>query len=269
METEKKSRQSKIVEIFSRFFSRKKADFVGVENQSEDIYQFLQKKKESRKKALKIIGLVVLILMILAAGIAVYFRSKNADQGVVKQEVAKVEIPENQDHVFVNDVSGVMPVVAEDKEDDTTGLAGVSENYRLRDVAIGGSNVVLVGGSENLALKVSDVRSETLMSKDGKELKMLVSWKTNKLAKSEVKYSKNGQGDEKGYREDGYGFSHALVMNKLDPSTRYLFTVHANDRAGNVDVSEQLAVFTGARPVSVFELIASQFGDIFGWAMKK
>ena len=82
-------------------------------------------------------------------------------------------------------------------------------------------------------------------------------------------YSKDGAGAETKIKEDGYGFSHALVLNSLEQSTRYLFTVAVNDRSGNNVSSDALAVYTGAKPVSVFELIASQFGDIFGWAMKK
>lgn len=274
METEKINKQSKIVEALKNFFLRKKVDFIGGENraggQPEDIFQAFQQKKEARKRAWKIASLMFVVLLIAAAGTISYLRNKNKAENVTQQEAVKIEIPAEQDHVFVNDVEGVMPITDDnEKKDSTSGLAGVSENYRLKDVSVGGFNALLAGDTENLPLEISDVRSETLMSKDGKEIKMLVSWKTNKLAKSQVEYSKNGGIDEKKYNEDGYGFSHALVMNKLDSSTRYLFTVNAADRTGNKDVSEQLAVFTGAKPVSVFELIASQFGDIFGWAMKK
>lgn len=251
-------------------------DFVGAQNSEKDMFEAFQEKKQRKQKIVKrIVFCLILGLMIVAAW-TLFSRSRKSaesENSPVENtaEVAKIQIPENQDHVFVNDVAGVIEEKSTEAatEDAGQGLAGKSENYELKDLAIGGISMALMGGDENLPVAVSDVRSETLMSKDGKSIKMLVLWKTNKLAKSEVLYSKNGGMEEKSFKEDAYGFSHALVINQLDESTRYLFTVKVKDRGGNEINSDQLAVFTGAKPVSVFEMIATQFGDIFGWAMKK
>jgi hypothetical protein len=253
--------------------SRIEEDLFGDEiNQDELIYQSFQKRKTFKKRASKNTSIALVLLIIVGAAIAIYFKTKSAKQSVAVKQQVQIEIPQNQNHVFVNDVSGVSVGEKNDSKitnDESNRLAGKSENFRIRDIAIGGGNIVLAAGSESLPLKVSDVRSETLMSKDGKKTQLLVSWKTNKLAKSEVKYSKDGKGVEKNIKEEGYGFSHALVINSLEQSTRYLFTVVVSDRGGSMAASDKLAVYTGTKPVSVFDLISKQMNEIFGWALKK
>lgn len=273
METGKNLKKSEIIEQVNDFPSQEEEELVEFEkNQAETDFQALNrehKKREFRKKYSKRALLLVVVVVLLGALLFLFLNSrKNNDNSVAK--VATVEIPKDADHAFINDVSGVQ----EKTEDVTKGnvsaeIAGVSENYRIRDIAVGGGNIVLAATTESLPLKVSDVHSETLMSKDGKKIQLLLSWKTNKLAKSEVGYSSNTKGTEKKIKDDGYGFSHALVLNSLEPSTRYLFTVRVSDRSGNVVNSDTLAVYTGSKPISVFDLISNQMNDIFGWALKK
>ena len=271
METENEKKQPEVVEYINDFPSKEKENQFELEQkQAEENFQASQEKAVRKKKFFKMFRIAFVLLVIVGVGIFAYLRNKNQQAGLNQQKV-QVEIPKNQDHVFVNDVSGVNAVVEDVKiaSEDLKGIAAKSENYRIRDIAIGGANMVLAAETEKIPLKVSDVRSETLMSKDGKKTQLLISWKTNKLAKSEVGYSKDGNGVERNVKEDGYGFSHALVLNSLEQSTRYLFAVTANDRSGNSVTSDSLAVYTGTKPVSVIELISSQMGEIFGWALKK
>lgn len=268
MEKEKDKNQPEIVGSIDGVPRDGEDRFERDKNQEETAFQAFQKKKTFRKKALKVSGFVFVGIMIITAVGAAYFRNKNTEQGNVARPQMQVEVPQDKD-VFVNDVSGAQEETAIISEDvNKAEVTGVSENYRIRDIAVGGGNVVLAATTEGLALKVSDVHSETLMSKDGKRTQLLLSWKTNKLAKSEVKYAKDGNGMERSIKEDGYGFSHALILNSLEQSTRYLFTVSAVDRSGNAAKSNALAVYTGAKPVSVFDLISAQMGDIFGWAIR-
>jgi hypothetical protein len=273
LEEEKDKNQKVAVDNFNSTSSEEEESFTNKEYQPELVFQALQKKKMLRNKILKIIGIIALLLIIITAASAVYSRNKQAKTNAEAINQVAVEIPAGQDHAFVGDstantqqdsVKTVAAVVsAEDK-----GVAGKSENYQIKNISIGGSSVILASEDENLELKITEVHSETLLSKDGKKTEMLLSWKTNKLGKSEVKYSKNGADGERSIKEDGYGFSHALILSSLEQSTRYLFTVNAIDRSGNGATSDTLAIFTGTKPVSVFDLISNQMADIFGWALK-
>jgi len=271
LKKEKEKKQPKIVENIESVPVGKDAHFGVENNQAELKFQAFSKKMELKKKVLKIAGISFLLLMMIAASAAVYFRNKNAQQSSAVKQQVQMEIPKNEDHIFVNESGNVSKeqnavVVA---GDDLKGIAGKSENYKIKDIAIGGANIVLAAETEALPLKAMDVRSEMLMTKDGKKMQVLISWKTNKLAKSEVKYAKDGKGAEKNIKEYGYGFSHALVLNNLEQATRYVFTVSVTDRSGNVSVSDAIAVYTGSKPVSVIELISSEMESIFGWALKK
>lgn len=268
LETEKEKKQSEIVEKSKSVPAGGEAHFGVEENESELMFQAFQQKKALKKKILKIAGSVSIVLLMIIAGASVYLRNKNSQQIAAPIKQAQIEIPQDKDHIIVNETGDVSKEQNNLAENDSRGIAGKSENFQIKDIAIGGASVVLAAETETLPLKVLDVRSEMLMTKDGKKMQVLVSWKTNKLAKSEVKYAKDGKGAEKNIKEYGYGFSHALVLNNLEQATRYVFTVSATDRSGNNSVSDALAVYTGSKPVSVFDLISNEMGNIFGWALK-
>lgn len=271
MEQEKPKKYEEDIGIADKFPMEKESSPEAEKDQAELNFIGYQKKLEKRKRMIKI-GAIIFVLGLTIAAILflVLDKKENFEEPSEKKEVA-ISISEDKDYVFVND-SGVSNADAEssatkESNEDMRGFEGSSENYRIKDIAIGGGSIVLAATTENLLLKVTDVHSEVLMSKDGKKTQLLLSWKTNKIARSEVKYSKGAKGSEKNAKEGGYGFSHALVLSNLEQSTRYLFTVNAVDRGGNRAVSDTLAVFTGSKPVSIFDLISTQMSDIFGWAL--
>ncbi|MEI7891398.1 MAG: hypothetical protein WCI36_05555 [bacterium] len=278
MEEEKDKNQQKIVEQINDSPVDDGEDFQHEKSKEEADFQAFQENRLKKKKIAKIkMASIGLIIFTIFVGLFIFFKDKFMPAGSSVQSEVALKVPENVESAVVTDgivtdtstskqAKTVADAVVASDQDET---AGVSEHYRIKNVSIGGgSNVVLSNISEGLTLAITDVHSETLMSRDGKKTKLLISWKTNKLAKSEIKYSKNGNGAEKNIKEDGYGFSHALILNDLEQSTRYVFGVSANDRSGKVVSSDALAVFTGAKPVSVFDLISNQMGDIFGWALK-
>ncbi len=272
LETEKDKKEQEIAGVNGVSGNREDC-FVGALDhaKAENDFQALQEKTISRKKMLHFFSIVFVILMMIAASVAVYFRDKNSNQAAaaIEQAASQTAAVSNQNTAIVNDVTGVSAVdTVVESENELRGIAGKSESYFIRDISIGGGNIVLAADDEALPLKVTDVHSDTLMTKDGKKSEVVISWKTNKLAKSTVKYAKDAAGSEKSIKEDGYGFAHAFAVNNLEQSTRYLFTVVAVDRSGNSVTSGQLAVFTGTKPISVIDLISAQMGDIFGWALK-
>lgn len=270
MEQDKNKKQSEVVEYINDFPTEQELAQIELEKkQEESRLAMINKRYEKRvalKNKFKKIALIFVVVASIGAAIFLLFSNyKNKTQNAVVKK-ASVIIPENTDHVFVNDTQGVL--LPEEAVDETRGLVGRSENFQVKDLVFGGETMVVAGESENLPIKISDVRSEALMSKDGKEVKMLVSWKTNKLAKSSVRYRKDTLNLETVLKEGGYGFSHALILAKLEPSTRFLFTVEASDRQGKSESSETFAIFTGSKPVSVFDLISGEINKMFGWAIK-
>jgi hypothetical protein len=212
---------------------------------------------------------VVFLVVLLIAG-ALFFlwqRQRSIDQQNAEPDVA-AQLPADTTNSFVNDVSGVSPAVEQNQDNAVPpGVISKSENFQLKEVSFGGSAELLSNESESLQLKISDVRSEILTSKDGSQSEVLIRWKTNKMASSSVDYDKSGI--SKKLSEGGFGYSHALILTDLEQSKRYVFVISAQDRWGNQTNSENFSIYTGAKVASIFELITQQFEDIFGWAIKK
>jgi hypothetical protein len=263
---EKDKKQQEIVEYVNDFPTEEEEK---ASQQAEAGFQRAQKKRELLRKIAKI-AVILFIAVTLVWGIYAAFksRSNNPQSTAAPKKTVNVPIPEGKDHVFVNDTNGIEENNTSTQIDESKGLAGQSENYKIKDIAVGGSSVVLAAETEILPIAVYDVRSETLFSRDQKDTKLLISWKTNKLARSDVSYSKSGS-DERTLKENSYGFTHALVISKMDQATRYSFVIDANDRGNSHTKSDEFVVYTGNKNVSVFELISNELDSMFGWAIKK
>jgi LPXTG-motif cell wall-anchored protein len=144
-----------------------------------------------------------------------------------------------------------------------------SENFRVGDIAIGGEAEFLLTEDTSEPLDISTIRGEAFNEKNKQEVKLVLSWKTNKLAKSEIMYSKGVGQAEKTVSEDDYALNHSLIISGLDQASTYIYTIASQDRFGNSITSDPYAVYTGSRTVSLFDLIASAVGEVFGWAINK
>ncbi|MEK9151242.1 MAG: hypothetical protein AAB547_01275 [Patescibacteria group bacterium] len=144
-----------------------------------------------------------------------------------------------------------------------------SENFRVGDIAIGGEAEFLLTENTPEPLKISAIRGETFIEKNKQEVKLVLNWKTNKLAKSEIRYSKGTGQEGKTASEEDYSLNHSLIIPGLDQASTYIYTIAAQDRFGNAVVSDPYAVYTGSRTVSLFDLIAGAIGDVFGWAVSR
>lgn len=144
-----------------------------------------------------------------------------------------------------------------------------SENFRVGDIAIGGEAEFLLTEDTPEPLEISSIRGEAFTEKNKQEVKLVLSWKTNKLAKSEIMYSKGVGQSEKTISEDDYALNHSIIISGLDQASTYVYKIASQDRFGNSAVSDPYAVYTGSRIVSLFDLIASAVGEVFGWAINK
>jgi hypothetical protein len=144
-----------------------------------------------------------------------------------------------------------------------------SENFRVGDIAIGGEAEFLLTEDTPEPLQVSEIRGEAFTEKNKPEVKLVLSWKTNKLAKSEITYSKGIGQAKKTMNEEDFNMNHSLIIPGLDQASTYLYTIVSRDRFGNEITSDQHAVYTGSKTISLFDLIAGAIGDVFGWAIKK
>lgn len=144
-----------------------------------------------------------------------------------------------------------------------------SENFRVGDISIGGEAQFLLSEDSPEPLEVSSIRGEAFTEKNKPEVKLVINWRTNKLAKSTISYSKGVGQAKKSIEEEDYSLNHSLIVPGLDQASTYVYAIESSDRFGNQITSESHAVYTGSRTVSLFDLIANAVGDVFGWAIKK
>jgi hypothetical protein len=144
-----------------------------------------------------------------------------------------------------------------------------SENYRVGDIAIGGEAEFFLSEDNPAPLEITDVREDAFTEKNKQEVRLVLSWHTNKLSKADVEYSKGVGQAVKISSEDDFSLNHSMVIFGLDQASTYVYTIKSQDRFGNKQKSDPHAVYTGSRTVSLFDLIADAVGDVFGWAVKK
>lgn len=143
-----------------------------------------------------------------------------------------------------------------------------SENFTVRQMNFGGDMVVVADNDDYGDLQIYEVKSEPLIvrARDKEERKLLISWKTNKLAVSEIEYGKSGEVNLRKVKESAYGFNHSLVISGLEQGVTYNYNIKAKDRWGNEIEPGHYAAYSGSRTITTFELITKTLGEIFGWA---
>jgi hypothetical protein len=247
-----------------------KGDVVGHEDfQKDEPEKIIIQGKKSENIWLKVVldfSLAVLISFLIFLSVA-YFQYTRT-----QKYLAELNVPQDisEDTFLAEKNNGTVQGEETVKGDETqnVGAIATSENYKLKEINFGGVLLASANG-ENLPIEISDIKSEVFTSKDGKQAQVLVSWKTNKLAISEISYSKNGENNSKTAQEKFYGFNHSVVLAKLDLATTYVYQIKVKDHWGNEISSEKFGVYTGSKVVSVFDLILKAVDETFGWAMKK
>jgi hypothetical protein len=204
---------------------------------------------------------IILLLSIIIMGGAFFVWQrflKTVPDGPNQAAPIRIELPERT--AIVEDIeSEQLPSTAPYQ----------SERFRAGEIAIGGEAALFVPETDITPLEIVSVRGEAFTEKGKNGAKLVITWETNKPALSEISYGK-GVGQAEGIiREEGYGTNHSLVIPDLAQSSTYVYVISSKDKWGNETESEPYAVYTGAREISLFELIAGAVGDVFGWAVDK
>lgn len=211
-----------------------------------------------------IVALVFGILILLVSGGYLFFKWRASQTQV---EIPSQTIPAEVEKTTTTSQTTTAPTP------QTAPLFGDanyrSENFRVGDIAIGGEAEFLLTEDTPDPIEITSIRGEAFTEKNKQEVKLVLSWKTNKLAKSEVDYSKGAGQAKKTVDEEDYSLNHSLIIPGLEQASTYVYTIVSQDRFGNETTSDPHAVYTGSRTVSLFDLIAGAVGDVFGWAVKK
>ena len=221
-----------------------------------------EEKKSSRKKWI----VIILLLLLLFGGVSWYAYSRYTK----KTDVVEQTIPEQKKE----DVKpqNLQPATTSLDKLSTEALFGTaqyeSESFKVGDIAVGGEAELILLEDSPEPLEITGVRGESFTEKNNQGVKLVLTWQTNKLAKSVIQYSKVGQ-EKQDITEADYSFSHSIIIPALEQASTYIYVINAEDRFGNKFTSDSYAVSTGSKTISLFDLIAGAIGDTFGWAVAK
>lgn len=233
------------------------------EGENSEIFASETKKNIFQKIGWKRIAVIIVILLLLGGGGYAFF-AWNQNRGPV------VENPQVAPTTKTNLLQGSTPEPVTSPEVALFGDANFqSENFRVGDISIGGEAEFLLSEDNPDPLEVSSIRGEAFTEKNKQEVKLVVSWRTNKLAKSTISYSKGVGQAKKSVTEEDYSLNHSVIIPGLDQASTYVYQIVSEDRYGTQVTSESHAVYTGSRSVSLFDLIANAVGEVFGWAVAK
>jgi len=227
-------------------------------------------KKNSGFKGQFLLVVFMLVSAVLSASILRFGLQKygNFSPSIQAAENQSVNVSENR---IANENTVPAEVASgqvKGESDALSIMSSGSENFEATQVNIG-SNLILSDDGSNLELSIYDIKSESFISADKGDSKILISWKTNKPAVSDLEYGKNGQKNLASMKEDSYGFIHSAVLTDLEQKNAYTYRITSKDRFGNSEESDYFGIYTAAKPVSVFDMISKSLNDIFGWAVKK
>ncbi len=219
-----------------------------------------EKQTSSKKK-----WIIILLVLLFLGGAGWYGYNRFFKKApVVEEAIPVAPEPTKQD---------LKPAAPQSQElKDKEALFGTaqytSESFKVGDIAIGGEAELILLEDSPEPLEVTGVRGESFTEKNNQGVKLVLTWSTNKLAKSVIQYSKAGQ-EKQEIGEADYGFSHSIIIPGLEQASTYIYVINSEDRFGNKVTSDSYAVSTGSKTVSLFDLIAGAIGDTFGWAVAK
>jgi hypothetical protein len=234
---------------------------------------FIREKKSNWKKTFSVLVAGMALAPMIIVG-TYFIRTSSMVYSTQLNAVKNFFEKNNIDSGIINENDEIGIVKGEETGSDGSnmiigdGVVLASENFTARQISLGG-DVMLLANDNAVPFEITDIKSESFIASKKDEVKLVLSWKTNQMAISEVSYSKNNGQSAKTVKESSYGFTHNAVISELEQRTSYVYSIKARDRFGNAVESNYFGIFTTSKPVSVFDLISKAMGDVFGWAVKK
>ncbi len=120
--------------------------------------------------------------------------------------------------------------------------------------------------------RITDVQVETSnvgLDKQDKA-QIIVSWKTDEPATTQVEYGKGVSGDytNKTSEDKTLTNEHFVILSDLEPNQPYHLRVISKDKGGNESIGEDTNSIPGEVPRSMLQVIFSTFEKVFGWLEK-
>lgn len=221
--------------------------------------------QKPKKNAPKILSLSLLFVLVSFAVVVVFQAARNVSlSGLFSSPVTDVPV-----FGMANENAGIVLAETDEQIPANVLLASASsENFRAGEIAIGGEADFLLDERDVNELKIEGVRSEVVVEKGGKNVRLVVVWKTTRPTLGEVRYGKSRIEIGKKVTEEVYSANHGAIISGLEQAATYLYTIKAYDRFGNEVESDAYAVYTGAKNVSLVDLISNAAKDVFSWAIK-
>jgi hypothetical protein len=204
---------------------------------------------------------IFLVFILIALGFfSMSFYSSYKKNNTEKQEVAAIS----------NENTPTGKVLGEEGPASSADASRMysSQNFQTPQITFGGDAITVPSGQQANAPEILNLRSELLLTKTDQQVKFLLTWKTNKLCESSIEYMKEGQTEGKIVSDDSFGFVHSVEIAPINYATTYSYIVTARDKWGTETKSDKLAFYSGAKNVSIFDLLGSAFKDMFGWTTK-
>ncbi len=214
-----------------------------------------------KKNKKKLIWVLIFFFLLLVGGGAFWFFWSRGENQQLRNQADEISRDRKATILPQEDLSVT--------EKSTVNARYQSENFRAESIVIGGEAELFVPQDDLSPLEITDIRGESFTEKNKQEVRLTITWQTNKLAQAEIEYSKGAGQTPKIAQEEGFGLSHSITIPGLDQASTYVYVINSEDRFGNAVSSEQHAVYTGSKTVSLFDLIADAVGEVFGWAVKK
>ncbi len=268
--------QEKLAEEISETSTVQVLDENPKENQGNNLSSEIISEPEREKtisyfpQIFAIMSVVIIIIPLIFAGtLGIKKFSKNINS---KQEFIRMYLENAGVDSEITNENGTEGLVAGEENNQAsgaaTGIVLASENYKIQNINIGG-DIMILGNGENLPLAISDIKSESFIVGKKEEVKLVISWKTNKMSVSEISYSKSSGQNLKTLQENSYGFNHSVIISELEPRTSYIYRIKCKDRWSNAETTGYFGIYTASKSISVFDLISNALGDVFSWAIKK
>lgn len=231
----------------------------------KELAEFAKDEKHKKKSTLALA--LQLFTAVTVAAVCVYSFAVIASMQELSSKTSWVKAVKSYEEYEREGVK-VLAETDEAEEDSPFDQSLKSENYKMKQVLIGGEILTEVESVDSTApLNIAEIKNELFVTKNKDEIKMLVTWKTSKNAKGVIEFAKEGESVKKKLETNSSGFSHTAVLPALDASSVYTYTITCKDRWGMEKISDKFVFYTGAPNVSLMDVLEDAAKKVFGWAM--